>query len=136
MTWKPLPARMMPLNGQLTLEPWQPFFFSQVLLVGLGGDPRDDAADLELGGPEQGSVVGIDEGARDLEQFLLGSLSDGLGKCLGLGFLCGGEGCLQGHTSEAVGGFLGGTSSFGLVYKNSAKFRDAHTPEGARRDFA
>jgi len=61
-------------------------------LVGLGAEAVDEVAEVELGVAEEGGLVGGDEGAGDGEEFVVGSLAEGLSELLGLGFAFRGEG--------------------------------------------
>ncbi len=69
---------------------------------------------------------------RQLEELGGGGLGDGLGQLLGFGFLGGVECFLHGGVSHRGGGFFTATSRLRLVYKNSTKFRDAHTRKPTR----
>jgi hypothetical protein len=98
----------------------------QVLLVGFDADAEQDVADGELGLAEGRAAAG-DEGACQLEEVVGGGLGEGFGELLGFVFLDGVEGLRHGSSSDKGGGFFIGTSLLRLVYKNSTKFRDAHT---------
>jgi hypothetical protein len=59
------------------------FSLRQVFLVGLGGDAEDEVANLELRGAKEGSRLGGDQSAGDLEELLLGGVGDALGQQTG-----------------------------------------------------
>ena len=105
------------------------------MLVGLGGDLVDEVADREHVVAAAGAVVGGDEGAGDREELVLGEPGAVLGALLGLGFLVGRQGFLQGRLSDKGGGFPNGTTACRLRYKDSTNGRDAHTRHPCERQF-
>ncbi len=111
-------------------------FLLQVLLVGLGGDVVAEVADGELGITEEGSIIGGDEGAGHTEEVVVGGFGEALREFLGLFFLSGGEGFLHGRFSDVEGGLFSTTLLYGLVYKNSTNFRDAHTERSVQGFFS
>jgi hypothetical protein len=77
-----------------------------VLPVGGNAGAEEDVADLELGFAEEGTLVGAEQEAGDLEELGSGSRSDGLRELLDFGFLCSGGYVLHRAFSESRGGFL------------------------------
>ncbi len=82
--WK---SALWPHFGQVTQEPWSPFFFAQMFLKDFGPDAQDEIAHLKLGLAEQLTILLADHEPSEVADFFLDGLLNLCFQHLRFGFL-------------------------------------------------